>query len=527
MKENPYQVSGASIATLRGRRGDWSRLLRHLEKPTPDHVSVVGPRCIGKTVLLNAIATYFASGHNPFNACAYWDMRHGAPDSDAEFYRVFAQQLIGPVKCIDPGVGEVFAGTGGGTFETLRLVFETLAEERKKVLVVFDGMDGVLLAGALTRNLWDSLRALAEFSSLRFVTGSRHRLRELCASPESKTSDFWNIFAPNPLSLGTLKDDDWNDLLAPFQEQTVSFLPGARTELANWSGGVPVLASLLCRRLWEEVKEDETVTNEQVNSVATVLLGDASDYLDELWSDCTEEERGDLAELAQGRALKANDLPQQRSRMLMQRGFIREKGGSLICSCRFMEHYAREHGARSTELRRLFGDSKSFDANIKGLLGLRFGQLDRVDEEMIDFIRLAIQSIDKPHFVLMPIRGLVNRAFKLIWDSELPGGRIPEEWTESWKNPDKEGNRGEFDPPKGVVPSQGGRQCYLLNLLTDSRKEGTTKVSRATYFLLDYLQSIGDFGQHRQGEEISLRFGAAVCFAAVELCEQLASELRA
>ena len=59
------------------------------------------------------------------------------------------------------------------------------------------------------------------------------------------------------------------------------------------------------------------------------------------------------------------------------------------------------------------------------------------------------------------------------------------------------------------------------------RKAGATKVSRSTYFLLNHLQSIGDFGQHLEREEVPARFSSAVCFAAIELCEQLTRELRA
>src|SRR4051794_7611292 len=109
----------------------------------------------------------------------------------------------------------------------------------------------------------------------------------------------------------------------------------------------------------------------------------------------------------------------------------------LVCSCRFMKQYAEEHGARSTGLRKLFGSPEDFDTNVKGFLELRFGHLDSVDEDISEYVKLAIQSLDKPYLVLLPIRGLVNRAFQLIWDSELPDGKIPEEWTESWKKPDK------------------------------------------------------------------------------------------
>jgi hypothetical protein len=243
--------------------------------------------------------------------------------------------------------------------------------------------------------------------------------------------------------------------------------------------------------------------------------------LQDLWDDCSEDERGSLAELAQGRELRVNDFPQQRLRTLIQRGFVKEKGGILVCSCRFMEHYAKEHGARSTELRRLFGDSKSFDTNINGLLELRFGQLGGVDETMCDYIRLAIQSLDKPHLVVGQMRGLANRALDLIWEKELPSRVIPEEWTRQWQHD------GERNPPTGNVPSGRGQQCKLLQLMVDPRKGGSSRVSRSTYLLIDHLQSVGDFGQHQDGEPVPGGFCVAVCLAAIELCEQLAKELAA
>ena len=38
------------------------RIENHLLKPTPDHVSVVGPAHYGKTVLLNYVAGHYRTG---------------------------------------------------------------------------------------------------------------------------------------------------------------------------------------------------------------------------------------------------------------------------------------------------------------------------------------------------------------------------------------------------------------------------------------------------------------------------------
>ena len=48
---NPYQILGSMIPLMLGRAALVQRIENHLSKPTPDHVSVVGPKHYGKSVL--------------------------------------------------------------------------------------------------------------------------------------------------------------------------------------------------------------------------------------------------------------------------------------------------------------------------------------------------------------------------------------------------------------------------------------------------------------------------------------------
>jgi hypothetical protein len=82
------------------------------------------------------------------------------------------------------------------------------------MLLLLDGLDRLLAADTLTRNLWDQLRELASQPSLRLVTASRQRLRDLIRSPDAATSDFWNIFDPNPVQIGVMDDGDLGKALA-------------------------------------------------------------------------------------------------------------------------------------------------------------------------------------------------------------------------------------------------------------------------------------------------------------------------
>jgi hypothetical protein len=310
------------------------------------------------------------------------------------------------------------------------------------------------------------------------------------------------------------------------RSRAINFASGAKTELMNWTGGMPVLYCDLCKTTWERAETGANISPQQINQWAEELFNQPPDYLQSLWKDCTTQERGILAELAEGREFKqGEDYKQPEVRKLIQCGYIKEERGALKISCRAMENFARQHGSDSTALYRLFGTSDNFNKNSRGLLELRFSQIERIDGEMHDSVSIAIQNLHKPHIVIEQIRSLVNRAFKRIWDAELPDRQIPPKWTQGWKQGDSEGNNPELNPPEGRVPTRGGAQCNLLRLMVDHRKAGRTRVSPASYYLINYLQSVGDFGQHNQDEQIPTGFAVTTCLAAIQLCDQLAQDL--
>jgi hypothetical protein len=78
-----------------------------------------------------------------------------------------------------------------GRYGDLKEVVEALQEEKARILLVLDGLDHPLKMDTLTRNVWDQLRELASQPSLRLVTSSRRRLRELIRSAATAASDFW------------------------------------------------------------------------------------------------------------------------------------------------------------------------------------------------------------------------------------------------------------------------------------------------------------------------------------------------
>ena len=297
---HPYQVLGISIPALLGRRRLIEQLERHVLKPSPDHVQVVGPTLFGKSVFLNGLAERLR-GNTSYTATAYVDLRHAPPSDDASFRRRFAEVVKKALVEANASEADYIDTNDERLHEWLDLAFQDLERRQARLLVILDGFDHVLAGVGITRNLWDQLRSIAQRSSLCLVTGSRRPLRELCRTEESRTSDFWEIFYPNPVVIGPFGPEDWDELLAPFSTNGIELEGGARTELQNWSGGVPVLSAGLLALLGNGASTGVSISKPFVDEFAADVLAHPPAYLEQLWDDCDHDLRADVAALAGGR----------------------------------------------------------------------------------------------------------------------------------------------------------------------------------------------------------------------------------
>jgi hypothetical protein len=524
MAGNPFQVLGTRVAKRIGREREWNRLLSLVER---NHLSLVGPKYIGKSVLLLSLAEHFQAGNGMFRTSAYWDLRHGTPNTDAEFFSQFAKLLLRPVRSINRDYAAELDDEPAEPFKKIKMVFELLNEENISILVCLDGCDDLLLGSAVTKNLWDNLRALAEMNSLRFVTASRGRLRDLCHSPDSKTSDFWNIFR-NPVGLTAMTAADIDDCLRLFGDAGISVGPGAASELLNWSGGIPVVVAAHCHAIWETAVSERALSKDIVDGFGRDLHLSEQDAFREIWDDCSEEQRAFVSRVQLQQLQEAAAADRAVVTALTDRGFIRVEGRRIQIASRALGNFVSQGaGGRSNVLASLFGTDEGFRANAKGLLQLRFAALPvGVDDDLLNYLRNAIDNSDNANVLVRMIRALIERSFHLIWDRSIPDRKIPDEWAAEWKHPDRDGNAPMREPPQGAVPGRFGKQCQLLSLMTDPRRTRRTPVRRSTYVLIEGLHTVGDFGQHMEGEAAPHGFGIAVCLTALQLVDQLTRDIR-
>ena len=549
-----------------GRGALVRQIERHLLKPSPDHVSVVGPRHYGKSVLLRHLAGAYLLGPtgyrvlppdkpaelaganrwgpSDFLATVYIDLRHDTPGSDGAFRRRFAEEIKATFQpdlwgsSDQPALWESFEMfelseyldiENETSHESLDLVFTELEDRGARMLVVLDGLDYALTGTGLTRNLWDQLRSLAQKTSLRFVTGSRRPLRKLCKTEESRTSDFWEIFYDTPIRVAALDDSDWDAFLQPLLDAGCAFDESARKEIANWTGGVPLLVCALLQKLWEQYRGTPRLSKLEIDRAAGAVLGERRELLAELWDDCDVELRADLGALAAA-DIPVVDLSDGRRRALESRGFGRISKNRLRSSCRMMQHYAEERAPALADLTRLFGTAPDFEAHIRSLLELRLAQVagQGVDRDLRESVSNAVRDIEPdPKHALIWIRSIADRALALIWDAELPRDRaLPPKWIDEWRH------AGVKSLPEdgGKLPYGSGLQCGVLRLITgtDRVRRQSRYVTKTTSLLVDHLQSVGSFGQHRENfpeTDVSVGFAAVGILAAISLVDNLTADL--
>ena len=512
-----------------GRAALVQRIENHLSKPTPDHVSVVGPKHYGKSVLLRHLADVYRAGSDGYLTTVHIDLRRDTPGSDGAFKRRLAAEVKAALRPERTELSEYISLDGAAVRESLDLVFEELAGEGARILVVLDGFDYALAGTGLTRNLWDQLRSLAQRTSLRFVTGSRRPLRELCRTEESRTSDFWEIFYDTPVRVTALDDSDWDPFLQPLLDAGCTFDEPARKEIVNWTGGVPLLVCALLQELWEKHRGAALSKPEIDHTAEEVLIG-RREILADLWDDCDVELRADLGTLA-GADIPLAGLSNDRRRAIKDRGFGRVSKKRLRGSCRLIQRYAEEQAPALADLTRIFGTVPGFETHVQTFLELRLKQVatSSTDQYLHAFVSRAIEDIGRnPELAINGIRGIAERALTLIWEAELPPDKtLPLDWLKDWQR----GGVKSLPEDGGKLPRGSGAQCRVLHLITGSDRilRQSKYVTKTTYLLVDHLQSVGDFGQHRRDypeTTISVGFAATVVLAAISLIESLMIDLQ-
>lgn len=510
-----------------GRQRIFERIIANLLKPTPQHISLVGPRFSGKSVVLGALAEKMRS-EAAFDFVLEWDLGHQTPESDDDFLHLFREKLAAALL---PGEAEYadYLQSAGAGYEELREVIDALGKNGKKVLALWDGFDRPLRAGQLTRNLWDNLLELCRQEAFLVVTASRRKLQELIQDGKSATSDFWQVF--EVVRLPPFDPDDLAAFASALPDH--SFESGAMTELANWSGGIPPVLACLLNRL-VEAKSSGVITNGDVNRIVAEPDEKLSDILQHLWSDCSGPAADLFRVLAHQSECAVAPAGKAERDALVEMGLARKDGKKLYCGCRLMQRHVADQGQGASVLGRLFGEWADYRRNIRGILERRIAQIDRFDERLIHMVERAIEEIpNHPGICLGNLSHIEDRAFDLIWERELDRERVlPQEAVNYWTVAPRISHRfvkSRMEADDWTMPEERSEQLAALQYLTGSHydfKKATARyVSKDVYVLMNALHCFRNRSQHSGGQVIGLEIAISGVMLCTELVACLARDL--
>lgn len=517
MTDKYFPILGETIPPMIGRTDIMRRLLSDLTKTTPSHLSIVGPRFSGKTIVMNGLAERMRQENSPYHSVIYWDLGHQTPVSNDDFFKTLCRKIGEGLKSAGNEYGDHLLHVENEEYSELRDVLEFLHDDGIKVLMLWDGFDKPLGSGKLTRNLWDQLRELASNPSLRLVTATRRPLHELLRSEDAVTSDFWNIFDMTPVKVGVFDENDRSLVLENLS--CFKLKSGAMSELENWSTGFPPLFLALLNQIMKSGATDE-IDHLTVNEAARAVMVDVESVLTRMWDDCPEPAKDIYRHLVNHGEMTASDAGNSNLNCLKEKGFVKISGSKAIKGCRLLEQFIKNRGDDGGSMVRLFGIWEDYRSNIRSLLEHRLGQLTTLDTNLRRYIERSIEDIPgHPEVCLSNMRGIVDRVLDLIWAAELgPEKSIPDEWFTEWQY---NGEKGAECYWNKQFPAKRGHQVRLLQLMTGTQNSApkARRISKNTWVLANAAHGFGDFGQHIDGLEIPV----GVAISAVNVCLELAA----
>lgn len=523
MSSGAYHVFGADRADLRGRQKEIEQIRRLWLK---HHISIVAPKYYGKTVLMEHLERV-ALQEKGFSGVGLWDVRKKPANDDAAFWRKLYRCLKNQIPASHDYLPK---DENTAVAETILDTFKFLECDRKRLLLLWDGVDELLLKGSLSDNLWNQLTALADLKSVTLILSSRRRLMDLLPTEEAKGSDFWRRFAL-VISLGCFQEPDWQSLIAPLSSMGIELDPSARDGLSEWSGGVPLLAAGLCHVIQSEAQGKCTLTKANVDGAADKI---DPRCVEMVWRDLGLELQNEFAEIARKDAeggIRRGELDAARLAELQSRGLVAETDHKFRAATRLLARHSVRVTNPMPNLRGLFGANDKFISNAPVMLEFRLAQVPLLDADLKYHLSQILKSLDHPSTAMEMMRGVFDRTATLVLKRDFPDDKLPSGWVAEWEQRGKLDRNDPAERNREIlecrVPKARANRRWLLKLLINSEPGGRTKLRSSTFRLMEFVYEAGTYGHHAcdVGESIPVSFAMTACFAAVELCHHVVEDL--
>lgn len=529
MTDRRFPILGTEEIPMLGRAQLMDRIWGDISKTTPSNLSIVGPRYIGKTVLLRALAERAKADGSPFALVLYWEVGFKPPQSDEAFIADLCDQLhetlaVDLVKYKDHRAYLA----DDKTFPVLKEVMDLLQADGEAILMIWDGFDKPLSQGQLSGTLFGQLRDLFNGKSHKIITAARAKQSELAADKQVEDSPFWNMFDVNPVRVGPLDDGDCQAMFAAggFKPQK-----GGEKELLNWTGGHP----LLFLEVLNQLHRDQTFEfdNTHVSNAAKKVGPTLVNFLDKLWGACTADAKAIFRSLVEQGELDNSNVTRGTQDSLISQAFAKATGSKLKPSCGLLQQHIQDASGQDGGIKRSFGMPDDYEANIRELLEIRLSQIQRpVNNRLHRLVKQSISHLPSdPDDCLNNLTRIEELSLDVVWQFEATAGSLPAEVISAWTTFPCDRDRTVKDRMENNdwrIPTDRLQQILILERLTGSRKDFTPlakKISKDTYVLLNAIHSFRNRTEHTDGQQMPVGVAASALLLCVELLSCLEREL--
>ncbi len=190
-----------------GRQREIERVMARIDSPTPQSVSIVGQRRIGKSSLLWHLSQPQIHTHyleKPENYLFVLLDFQGMKHLDQEGFCLQLGQTLNAATHFD--VPELH------NFSAVETAVQELDRAGMRLVCLFDEFETVTRNAGFGTAFFGFLRSLANGYPVAFITASRRPLQSLCHTQEISESPFFNIFAQ--IRLGPLSPPEVQNLIS-------------------------------------------------------------------------------------------------------------------------------------------------------------------------------------------------------------------------------------------------------------------------------------------------------------------------
>lgn len=291
-----------------GRQDELRRLFSYLNSASPQNVSIVGQRRIGKSWLLKVVAldgalrAKYLSDPDRYTFI-YWDLQREPSLAPELFFERLIELLVRhlPSELKAECKAVIVADDPE---ESLAEILELLEVAEHRVVLLLDEFAAITRNTAFAETFFSHLRSIFNQPTMTCVTASYLSLGKMChLGPDSP---FFNIFSRIQLKL--FNDAEAKAFVAePFRARGITVDGPTAKAILRLTGSHPCFISQLCHELLHEGNTTLTETDiERHNGSFQMSIFDDFSYY---WQRLEEDEQAMLRNIASGNAPSTTENP--------------------------------------------------------------------------------------------------------------------------------------------------------------------------------------------------------------------------